>query len=365
MKGFWKRKLPACLLALTLMVSAVPMASAVSADLTYDVEEDDYVYIGVDDFEDFFYEESWYDDELYYLEFTDVDDFDDYGYFTADDEDGDNVSLDTTDLYYGYFFADGRYARDSDEYDLDTLYFETYDDVDSDTLYFDFTLYGWDDEEVDGTMRIDVSGSYGGSGDVELTYYVDPGDDVTVDAEEFWDLFDEESRDYFYYLEFTDYDDFDDYGVFYAEDYYYDEVSFDYSDLEDGEFYYDEDEVSSRSDEFDLDTLTFEADRYADEDTLAFDFTMWGEDDDWVEGTLYIEIGEGKGSSDTKRTSSIRWTRMTMWSWTPRTSTTTSGTSPTTTSWSISSSPTMTTSMTTAGLRPTATTTTTMSGAAS
>ena len=297
MKGFWKRKLPACLLALALMVSAVPMASAVSADLTYDVEEDDYVYIGVDDFEDFFYEESWYDDELYYLEFTDVDDFDDYGYFTADDEDGDNVSLDTTDLYYGYFFADGRYARDSDEYDLDTLYFETYDDVDSDTLYFDFTLYGWDDEEVDGTMRIDVSGSYGGSGDVELTYYVDPGDDVTVDAEEFWDLFDEESRDYFYYLEFTDYDDFDDYGVFYAEDYYYDEVSFDYSDLEDGEFYYDEDEVSSRSDEFDLDTLTFEADRYADEDTLAFDFTMWGEDDDWVEGTLYIEIGDGKGTS--------------------------------------------------------------------
>ena len=52
MKGFWKRKLPACLLALAMMVSVVPTASAASADLTYDVDEDDYVWLDARDFKD-------------------------------------------------------------------------------------------------------------------------------------------------------------------------------------------------------------------------------------------------------------------------------------------------------------------------
>ena len=53
---------------------------------------------------------------------------------------------------------------------------------------------------------------------MELTYYVDPDDEVTLDADDFWDLFDEESREDFEYLEFYSYDDFDDYGYFEAED---------------------------------------------------------------------------------------------------------------------------------------------------
>ena len=40
MKGFWKKKLPACLLSLALLMGTVPMASAAWADLTYDVDED-------------------------------------------------------------------------------------------------------------------------------------------------------------------------------------------------------------------------------------------------------------------------------------------------------------------------------------
>ena len=128
MKTFWKKKLPACLLSLALLMGTVPMASAAWADLTYDVDEDDYVFIGADDFENYFDNEAW-DDEFYYLEFTDVDDFDDYGYFTADDDYGDYAELDTYDLYRGYFFKDGGDARDSREYDLDTLYFETYDGI--------------------------------------------------------------------------------------------------------------------------------------------------------------------------------------------------------------------------------------------
>ena len=295
MKGFWKKKLPACLLSLALLMGTVPMASAAWADLTYDVDEDDYVFIGADDFEDLFDEEwdGW--DSFEYLEFRNIDDFDDYGYFTAEDGDGYNAQLDSDDLYDGIFYSNGRDAEDWDEYDLDTLYFETYDNIDSDTIYIDFTLYGYD-EDVDGTMCIDIAGGSGSSGDVELTYYVDPGDDVELDADDFWDLFDEESREDFEYLEFYSYDDFDDYGYFEAEDADGDWVQLYDSTLDDGYYYYNWYDTSSSYD-YALDRMTFCADKNADEDTLEFPFTMYGDDNDEVDGTLYIEIGEGTGTN--------------------------------------------------------------------
>ena len=87
MKGFWKRKLPACLLALAMMVSVVPAASAASADLTYDVDEYDDVKLNAYQFDDL------YDDlcggNLEYIEFSSYDDFDDYGYFEFEDFDDD------------------------------------------------------------------------------------------------------------------------------------------------------------------------------------------------------------------------------------------------------------------------------------
>lgn len=295
MKGFWKKKLPACLLSLALLMGTVPMASAAWADLTYDVDEDDYVFIGADDFEDLFDEEwdGW--DSFEYLEFRNIDDFDDYGYFTAEDGDGYNAQLDSDDLYDGIFYSNGRDAEDWDEYDLDTLYFETYDNIDSDTIYIDFTLYGYD-EDVDGTMCIDIAGGSGSSGDVELTYYVDPDDDVELDADDFWDLFDEESREDFEYLEFYSYDDFDDYGYFEAEDADGDWVQLYDSTLDDGYYYYNWYDTSSSYD-YALDRMTFCADKNTDEDTLEFPFTMYGDDNDEVYGTLYIEIGEGTGTS--------------------------------------------------------------------
>ena len=115
MKGFWKKKLPACLLSLALLMGTVPMSSAAWADLTYDVDEDDYFFIGADDFEDLFDEEwdGW--DSFEYLEFRNIDDFDDYGYFTAEDGDGYNAQLDSDDLYDGIFSSNGRAAEAWDE----------------------------------------------------------------------------------------------------------------------------------------------------------------------------------------------------------------------------------------------------------
>lgn len=194
MKTFWKKKLPACLLALALLAGTVPMASAASADLTYDVDEDSGVWLDADDFQEIYEDDNG--GYLEYVEFTDYDDFDDYGYFTFEDfdrygfDDVDSKALENYEFYYD--------RADADDYDidLDTLRFETYDNIDSDTLDFDVRLYG-DEGSFYATVRIDVEGgSRSGSGDVELTYKVDPGDDVTVDAEDFWDLFDEEDGRY-------------------------------------------------------------------------------------------------------------------------------------------------------------------------
>ncbi len=292
MKGFWKIKLPACLLSLALLMGTVPMASAAWADLTYDVDEDDYVWLDASDFQ------SIYDDytggNLEYVRFNDYDDFDEYGYFAFEDFDGyeyDDIYYDDLDDYLFYYNYDGY----DDDIDLDTLQFVTYNNIDSDTLDFEIKLYG-DEGSATADIRIEVYGGSGSFGDVELTYYVDPGDDVELDADDFWDLFDEESREDFEYLEFYSYDDFDDYGYFEAEDADGDWVQLYDSTLDDGYYYYNWYDTSSSYD-YALDRMTFCADKNADEDTLEFPFTMYGDDNDEVDGTLYIEIGEGTGTS--------------------------------------------------------------------
>ena len=293
MKGFWKKKLPACLLSLALLMGTVPMASAAWADLTYDVDEDDYVWLDASDFQ------SIYDDytggNLEYVRFNDYDDFDEYGYFAFEDFDGyeyDDIYYDDLDDYLLYYDYDGY----DDDIDLDTLQFVTYNNIDSDTLDFEIKLYG-DEGSATADIRIEVYGGYGSSGDVELTYYVDPGDDVELDADDFWDMFDEESREDFEYLEFYSYDDFDDYGYFEAEDRYGDWTELNDNTLDDGYYYYFDWEDASGSNGYGLDGMTFVADRNADEDTLEFPFTMYGDGNDEVDGTLYIEIGEGTGTS--------------------------------------------------------------------
>lgn len=162
MKTFWKKKLPACLLALALLAGTVPMASAASADLTYDVDEDSGVWLDADDFQEIYEDDNG--GYLEYVEFTDYDDFDDYGYFTFEDfdrygfDDVDSKALENYEFYYD--------RADADDYDidLDTLRFETYDNIDSDTLDFDVRLYG-DEGSFYATVRIDVEGgSRSGSG---------------------------------------------------------------------------------------------------------------------------------------------------------------------------------------------------------
>lgn len=295
MKTFWKKKLPACLLALALLVGTMPAVSAAWSDVELSVDAGDEVTIPRNEFRNIFEDDS--SEDFYYLEFTSDTDLDDYGYFLAYDVDEEEQKL-----YEGDFDNIWFYYYDSDvsgsDYALSDLTFVAHKNAPRGTVEMDFELWG-DDDSVEGTLYIDVDG---GSGDVELTYKVDPGDDVTVDAENFWDLFDEEDGRYdeLEYVEFTSYDDFDDFGYFGADGYDSDDYILDYelndSDLDEAMFYYDENDVWYDYD-FELDTLTFYADRNADADTLAFDFTMHGVDGDKVYGTLYIEVGKGSGTS--------------------------------------------------------------------
>ena len=150
-----KKKHPPRRVALALLAGTVPMASAASADLTYDVDEDSGVWLDADDFQEIYEDDNG--GYLEYVEFTDYDDFDDYGYFTFEDfdrygfDDVDSKALENYEFYYD--------RADADDYDidLDTLRFETYDNIDSDTLDFDVRLYG-DEGSFYATVRIDVEG---------------------------------------------------------------------------------------------------------------------------------------------------------------------------------------------------------------
>ena len=138
----------------------------------------------------------------------------------------------------------------------------------------------------------------------DITKSVDAGDDVAIGRTVFRDLFDEESSEDLYYLEFDSFDDFDDYGYFTATDADDDEIALDDSELDDGEFYYSSADVA-HADEYHLSTLKFVADDDAEDATLEFNFTLYGDGNDEVEGTLEIEID---GSSSSSSSSSVKLT---------------------------------------------------------
>ena len=83
----------------------------------------------------------------------------------------------------------------------------------------------------------------GSNGDVELTYEVEPDDDVTFDEDDFVDLFEEEVDDTLYRMEFTGSEGLDDYGRLYVYDNDKDDdVRMEADEIEDYWFYLDPDD---------------------------------------------------------------------------------------------------------------------------
>ena len=90
------KKLPAMLLAMAMMVSLVPAASAAKADFSYEVDAGDSIEFSRSDIRDLYEDEN--SDAFSYLEFTEYDDLDDYGHLEAKDSDGNWTELEASDL---------------------------------------------------------------------------------------------------------------------------------------------------------------------------------------------------------------------------------------------------------------------------
>ena len=293
MNRLLKVKLPAFLLAMVMVISMVPVSFAASADKTYDVEEDDYVWLKAKDFWNL-YDDLYDGDDFEYITFTNYDEFDDYGYFYADGYDSDEdyvkeYELNESDLEDAYFYYDEDDVEDAYEFELDTLKFVTYDDIDSDTLDFDVKSFS-------ATISIDIEGSGSSSGDVEIEWEVEAGDELVFDEEELADLYDEEEDwedDDLEYIEFTDSTDLDYNGTLSVYDYYNEKyVTVDEDDLTDDKYYYS----SNDDDDYLIEDLTYEADDDSDGEEVVLEFTMYGDEGGEVDAVLTITIGEGNGS---------------------------------------------------------------------
>ena len=290
MKSFWKKKLPSFLLALLMMVSLVPAAGAASADVTYEVEAGKKITFDAADFSAL--------KSFDYLEFTEYDDLDSVGYFTAYNKDDDKVTLDESDLDSLWFYYDEDDIEYDSDCDLDTLTFVADDDTD-DTLYLEFELWRNETRVYSGVLEIEIGGGSSDS-DADVAYTVTSGNKVAFDAADFYDL---KSFDY---LEFTSYSKLDDYGYFTAYDKDDDKVTLDESDLDSLWFYYDEDDIEYDSD-CDLDTLTFVA-KSGVRGTLTLTFELWRDDTKRYTGTLEIQVGGTSGSGSSSSSADITYT---------------------------------------------------------
>ena len=133
----------------------------------------------------------------------------------------------------------------------------------------------------------------GGNG--TITYQVDPGDDVSLDRDDFKDLFEDNGgKGTFRYASFypdSSYKSSN--GVLYYDYKGSDEMAFTKSELEDYDFYYSK---SSYGD-YPLNELTFVADKNADGKTVTVDLRLYS-DDGYVKGSLEIEIDDDRSTGN-------------------------------------------------------------------
>ena len=294
MKHFWKKQVPAFLLALVLVTSLLPVASAKSADITYEVKAGDTVTFDSRDFESFF--------DVKGATFESVEFY------------GEGLHSTEGTLYY----SNGKHSYDVTDADdfcvsfksspnstalIDDLFFEA-DRTGRGTVTLNFYANGRDADNKltyqKGTVDIIIGGSGGSSHrpsttKADIRYTVEPGKTVDFNRIDFRDYFDENCKKGASL----------DYVTFYADktlttdgDLYYDyngadEYVFTYRELRDFDFSY------SSSGRYPLGDLTYAAAKNAEDTEIVLEFTAEG-DIDYVEGVLVIEIVSGKPSTSQK-----------------------------------------------------------------
>ena len=297
MRRFFRKRLPAFLLTLVMVMTMVPAVSAKSsADLTYEVDKGDSVSFKEREFRDLY--RSEYSGDPSYVVFTDYSDLDDYGYLTAVNYYDKTVSLSESDLRNTWFYYDSHDVPKNMDYALDGLTFEANRRADSGTLRLKFEIYDADGKNyVYGTMDIKVGGG-SGSSKGDITYTVKPGEEVAFDDADFEKIY-ENSRctGSLKYVEFSRPDSaFNNAGTLYSRYGKRNETAFTRSSLSSNKFYYGDSDYG----DYDLDELSFVADK-SFSGSVELSFTAYGgtgtRTNQNAAGTLVITTGTSAGVS--------------------------------------------------------------------
>ena len=299
MRRFFRKRLPAFLLTMIMVMTMVPAVSArSSADLTYEVDRGESVSFSKRDFRSL-YRNEYSGENPSYIVFTDYDDLDDYGYLTAKNYRDKTISLDESALDNTWFYYDSNDVPKDVDYALDGLTFEANRRADSGTLRLKFEIYDADGKNyVYGTMDIKVGGG-SGSSKGDITYTVKPGEEVTFDDEDFVNAYDNAggSGTMKYVVFEKPSSDYSDAGTIYSRYGKRNATSFTRSELDDYKFYYGDSDYG----DYDLDELSFVADK-SFSGSIEITFKAYGgknnKTSDSVTGTLKItssKSGSSKG----------------------------------------------------------------------
>ena len=298
MRRFFRKRLPAFLLTLVMVMTMVPAVSArSSADLTYEVDKGESVSFRKRDFRSL-YRNEYSNEEPRYIVFTDYSDLDDYGYLTAKNYRGRTISLSESDLNNTWFYYDSDNVPESVDYALDDLTFVANRRADSGTLRMEFEIHGERSKDyVSCTMDIKVGGG-SGSSKGDITYTVKAGEEVAFDDEDFVNAYDNAggSGTMKYVVFEKPSSDYSNAGTVYSRYGKRNATSFTRSELDDYKFYYGDSDYG----DYDLDELSFVADK-SFSDSIEIAFTAYGgrgsKENDSVSGTLKITSSKSASSS--------------------------------------------------------------------
>ena len=295
MRRFFRKRLPAFLLTLVMVMTMAPAVSAKSsADIEYEVDAGDNVTLEFSDFQNYY--DKYESDNLYRMEFTDLTGVDANGKMYAVDSDGDEVRVNEDDLYNSWFYASKSDVEDSSEYRMKEMNYSAGSKADGETAELAFTLYGDKKGKLEGILRIYIGSSGSSKGDI--TYTVKPGEEVTFDDEDFVNAYDNAggSGTMKYVVFEKPSSDYSNAGTVYSRYGKRNATSFTRSELDDYKFYYGDSDYG----DYDLDELSFVADK-SFSDSIEIAFTAYGgrgsKENDSVSGTLKITSSKSASSS--------------------------------------------------------------------
>ena len=296
MRRFFRKRLPAFLLTMIMVMTMVPAVSAKSsADIEYKVDAGEVVNFDISKFTDYYDENR--DDNLSYLRFTSASGLDSCGQLYAYDYSRDEVTLDEDDLGSAYFYV-SRSDMSRGDYRLNGMNFLAGKRSNGEMVDLTFQMRGDNGGKLTGILRI-VIGKTSGSSTGDITYTVKPGEEVVFSDEDFSNAYDKAGGSgTMKYVAFEKpSSDYSDAGTIYSRYGKRNATSFTRSELDDYKFYYGDSDYG----DYDLDELSFVADK-SFSGSIEITFKAYGgknnKTSDSVTGTLKItssKSGSSKG----------------------------------------------------------------------